>query len=170
MEFQTTECFCIAAHSALEERAWKRICCLKTKDCDATETRGSQLNGELFAMANTNPHKSEEECVQAKEFQKIESFYVVARSALEERTCCLKNKDCDATSAPVMLPETRGSQLNGELLAMAKTNPHESEEESVQAMEFQKIESFYVVARSALDEWTWKRTCCLKPKDCDATY
>jgi hypothetical protein len=152
MQFQTTESFYNAGGSALrvEELAWKRTpCCTKTEDCHAAsapmilpDTRGSRLIGDLLDMANTNP---QEENVQAMNFQK----------ALEEitwkrTTCCTKTEDCDATSAPVMLPDSRGSQLNGDLLGMANTK--------VQAMEFQM----------ALEEITWKRTCCTKTEDCDA--
>jgi hypothetical protein len=151
MEFQNT----------LEEMTWKRTCCTKTKDCDATsapvllpEARGFQLDCDLLGMANTNPNVDN---VQAMEFQK----------ALEEmtwkRTYCRKVKDCDATSAPVMLPKTCGSQLNGDVLGTTNPNP---EEEKVQAMEFQKIKSFYIGGPRATQE---ERTCSdLKLKDCGA--
>jgi hypothetical protein len=112
-------------------------------------------------------NKRKEENVKAIQFQTTESFYIAARSDLEERTwertCCSKAKDCAAKSAPGMLPETRGSQLNGVLFGMANTNPHKSDE-NVQAMEFQKIENFYIGARATQEDRT-----CSDSKDCDAT-
>lgn len=162
IQFQTTESFYNARGSALpvEDLAWKRTCCTKTKDWDATstpvmlpETPGSRLDGDLLGMANTNTH---EDNVKAMEFQ----------NSLEEmtwkRTCCTKIKDCDAISAPVMLPETRGSQLNDDQLGVANTN---TQEEKAKAMEFQKIKSFYIGGPRATPE---DRT-CPDFKDCDTT-
>jgi hypothetical protein len=161
MQFQTTDSFNNAGGSALlvEELAWKRTCCTKTEDCDATsapvmlpETPGSQLDGELLGMANTTPH---EDNVQAMEFQNT-----LEEEMTWKRICCTKVKDCDATSAPVMLPETPGSQLHGDLLSTSNSNP---QEKYVSAMDFQKIKSFYIGGPRASQE---ERTCSdLKVKD-----
>jgi hypothetical protein len=158
LQVQTTESFHNAAGSApVEELTWKRTCFTKTKDCDATsapvllpEARGSQLDSDIQGMMNTHLQNIQEHKLKAMEFQKT------LEELLGKRSCCTKTKDCDDTSAPVLLPEARGSQLDSDIFGMANTNP---QEENVQAMEF----------RNTLEEMTWKRTCCTKTKDCDAT-
>ena len=103
----------------VEEMTWKRTCCTKIKDCDATSAPVSlplalcsRLDGGLLGVANTNPR---EETLQAVKFPQIKSFYFGPPRAQEERTC-LDLKDCDAKA---ILPETRGSQFDNELLAVA---------------------------------------------------
>jgi hypothetical protein len=158
LQVQTTESFHNAAGSApVEELTWKRTCCTKTKDCDATsapvllpEARVSQLDSEIQEMMNAHLQNIQEHKVKAMEFQKT------LEELLGSRNCCTKTKYSDTISAPVLLPEARGSQLDSDVLGMANTN---SQKDNVQAVEFQ----------NTLEEMTWKRSCCTKTKDSDAT-
>jgi hypothetical protein len=86
---------------------------LKTfKIADKLRTqRTPRKTTKILKLMKTDAHKSMQESMQAMEIAKVEDFFIVAPVDQVKSSCtCSKTKDCDATTAVVILPETPESQ------------------------------------------------------------